>query len=624
MFTTRNAPAPCIDKIKSISKRLSGSALAPAWAGRRPSMKTILVAEDNAICREPIAATLRLNHYQTLEASNGAEALRLVLENQPDLILLDLSMPVMDGLTFLGKLREADVTPKTPVIVLTATTDRDAVLQAAQMGVSSFLLKSNFSNAELIARVHSILGATEPDAIEQASASQVPSKSKAASATKTAQPRADATSAPAAATTRGLTKAQVLARLNQEIDLRSIKPILEYVIALTRSGTSTLDDIAAAIRQDQALSLKVLRVANSSFYQRGKVAKNLVEATQRIGLTAVRNAVIAILSIEHFDQATGAGLIPQRFWEHSLATGMLAEMIGEETSQANADQLFLAGLLHDVGRMVLGTIFQNEYSAVIAKSRDTGMDLEAVEMETFEVSHADATRALLKHWSISPSIIEAASLHGAPIEQHRNSKDDAKGLMAVALANRMAHALIAGGSGNTQLLPYHEFASELGLDHVAIERLAAAALSKLTDIQLFYAAQSSENFGDSLGSELASCAKTAPRVVVLGSDAPGDPYSLFFNQLGWLKPEQPTVAIVLARTQLDLKRYVTALKKLDSTDRGVIPLVVATFGQDLEIPPEISSNRPTETISLPCDYSHLVDTVTRCSAAALEELAAPI
>jgi len=587
-------------------------------------MKTILVVEDNAICREPIAATLRLNHYQTLEASNGVEALQLAVENHPDLILLDLSMPVMDGLTFLGKLRGADETRKTPVIVLTAATDREAVLHAAQMGVSSFLLKSNFSNTELISRVHSILGAPVADATEQASASKAPSKPKAAATSENAAPRAQAKKPSATAATKRLTKSHVLDRLNQEIDLRSIKPILEYVIALTRSGTSTLEDIAAAIRQDQALSLQVLRVANSSFYQRGKVSKNLVEATQRIGLTAVRNAVIAILSIDHFDQVTGAGLIPQRFWEHSLATGVLAEMIGEETSLKNADQLFLAGLLHDVGRMVLGTIFQDEYSAVIARARETGADLEAAELETFEVSHADATRTILKHWNISPSIIEAASLHGAPIEQLRKSKDDAKGHLAVALANRMAHAFIAGDSGNTQLLPYREFASELGFDHVAIERLGTAALSKLADIEIFYAAQSSQTFAGSLASELANSAVTAPRVVVLGSDAPGDPCSLFFNQLGWLKPEQPTVAIVLARTQLDLKRHLPALQKLDSNDRGVVSLVVATFGQDLQIPPEISRDRPTETISLPCDYSHLVDTITRCSTAAPEHLAAPI
>lgn len=586
-------------------------------------MKTILVVDDDAICREPIAATLRLHGFQTCVASNGQEAQQVAISQTPDLILLDQSMPVMDGFTFLGQLRRLEATKKTPVIMLTVSADRSAILQAAQMGVSSFLLKANYSTSELINRVESLIGAAEPGDIERACVPQESCAPKASSA-ENAPPRGKAEGATRVSTVGRLSKSVVLKRLNQEIDLRSIKPILEYVIALTRSGTSTFEEIASAIRQDQALSLQVLRVANSSFYQRGKGAKNLQEAIQRIGLTAVRNAVIAILSIEHFSQATAAGLVPQRFWEHSLAAGVLAEMIGEETSRANADQLFLAGLLHDVGRMVLGTVFQDEYSAVIARARETGLGLEAIEMETFELSHADATRALLKQWNISPAIIEASSLHEAPVGQLTGMKEDSQSLLTVALANRMAHALIAGNSGNAQLLPYHEFASALGLDDHAIERIGTAALAKLTDIQLFYAAQSSQTFCESMGSELTSSVTMPPRVAVPASKSQGDPISVFFNQLGWLKSEEPTVAIIVAATQDDLKRQLPALEKLDSNAGEAIPLVVATYGQDLEISTEILSSRPVETITLPCDYVRLVDTVTRCGAEASEELASSV
>lgn len=587
-------------------------------------MKTVLVVDDDAICREPIAATLRLRGFQTLEASNGKEAQETAIRNHPDLIVLDQIMPVMDGFSCLRELRSLDATRKIPVIMLTAFCDRGTILRAAQMGVCAFLLKANFSTAELINRVQSIIGAPEPGEIDPSSTSEAAPQPKAASVAPGAPPRARAAGATSVKTSNRLTKSIVLNRLSQEIDLRSIKPILEYVIALTRSGTSTLEEIASAIRQDQALSLQVLRVANSSFYQSDKGAKNLQEAIQRIGLTAVRNAVIAILSIEHFGQATAAGLVPQRFWEHSLATGVLAEMIGEETTKTHADQLFLAGLLHDVGRMVLATTFQDEYSAVIAKAQETGLDLESIEMEVFELSHADATRALLKHWNISPSIIKAASLHEASIEQLRGAKDDAQSLISVALANRMAHALIAGNSGNAQLLPYHEFASELGLDPVAIERIGTAALTKLADIQLFYAAQSNQTFCESMASDLASSVAPAPRVAVLGSESPGDPLSLFFRQLGWLKSERPTVAVIPASTEVDLKRHLPALAKLDSEEHGAVPLVVATYGQDLELRPEITNSRLAESITLPCDYSHIVDAVTRCKSGASKELAAHV
>lgn len=578
-------------------------------------MKTILVVDDNAICREPIAATLRLKGYQTLEAANGQEALQIARTQKPDLILLDVTMPVMDGLTCAGELRSCSGTAQIPVIMLTATSEREVVVQAAQKGIAGFLLKTNFSTAELITRVQSLIGGPEAAAIQQPAALETAPEQQTAAASASAEPRAVATKAPTPAPATRLTKSEVLQRLTQEIELRSIKPVLEYVIALTRSSTSTLEDIASAIRQDQALALRVLHVANSGFYHGGRGAKNPMEATQRIGLTGVQNTVIAILAIEHFEEATESGLIPQRFWEHSLATGVLAEMIGEAVSNKKPDQLFLAGLLHDVGRMVLSTICPTEYAAVLAKAAEQDLDLESVEQEAFELSHVDVTRHLLGRWNLPPSIAEAASLHESPIDKLRNVKQDAQSTLAVALANRLAHALVSGNSGNARLLSYHEFASELGLDNAAIDRITTAALHKMTDTEVFYASRSSQHFCNPLAVELAKKATTAPRIAVLGPDSPADPFSLFFKQLGWLEPEQPAAALIFARSQLDFTRYLPALKKLDSAGQGAVAVIAATTSGAISVPAEWSCGRQTETIVLPCDYSRLVDAVIRGSKA---------
>lgn len=579
-------------------------------------MKTILVVDDSAICREPIAATLRLKGYQTLEAANGREALQIARTQKPDLILLDMTMPVMDGLTCLGELRSSPATARMPVIMLTATSERKVIVQAVQKGIAGFLLKTNFSTTELITRVQALIGGPEAAAIKQPAALEMASERQTASASvRSAESLAVAAKAPTPGQADRLTKSEVLQRLTHEIELRSIKPVLEYVIALARSSTSTLDDVASAIRQDQALALQVLRVANSSFYQRGRGAKNLVEATQRIGMTAVRNTVIAILAIEHFEQATGSGLVPQRFWEHSLATGVLAEMVGEAISSKKTDHLFLAGLLHDVGRMVLSTIYPKEYAAVVARAEEQELDLETVEMETFELSHADATRHLLGQWNMPASIVEAASLHESPIGKLRGVTHDMQSILAVALANRLTHALVVGNSGNARLLPYDEFASELGLDNKTIHTIATAALQKTTDTEMFYAAHSSQHFCNPLAVELARKATTGPRIAVLGPDSPADPFSLFFKQLGWLEPERPTTALIFARSQFDFTRYLPSLKKLDSAGQEAVAVIVATSGGAISVPAEWSCSRQTETISLPCGYSRLVDAVIRCTAA---------
>jgi CheY-like chemotaxis protein/HD-like signal output (HDOD) protein len=576
-------------------------------------MKIILVVDDNAICREPIAATLRLKGYQTLEAANGQEALQLAKDHRPDLILLDLTMPVMDGLTCLGELRSGPTTTQIPVIMLTATSDRIVIVQAAQKGVASFLLKSNFSTTDLLARVQSIIGAPEATPAHDSE-----------SDSEGAKPCAISSHTPTPGTVDRLTKSEVLDRLGQEIELRSIKPVLECVITMTHSSTSTFGEISSVVRQDQALALHVLRVANSSFYRRGRDAKNLLEATQRIGMTAIRNSVIAILTIEHFDQATESQLIPQRFWEHSLATGALAELIGEAVSAKQTDQLFLAGLLHDVGRMVLSAIYPKEYAAVLAKASEQDLDLESVEMETFELSHVDVTRHLLGKWNMPQTLIEAASLHDSPIGMLRELKSDTQNIETVALANRLAHALVSGNSGNARLLPYHEFASELGLDHEAIDGITTAALQKTTDAKLFYASQSSQSFRDPLAVELAKQAAVAPRIAVLGPESPTDPFSLFFKQLGWFEPERPTIALIFARSPLDFTRYLPALRKMDSADHGAVAVIAVTAGEIGSVPAEWSHGRQLETVSLPCGYSRLVEVVIRCSEASKPVVAAAI
>lgn len=117
----------------------------------------ILIVDDMPIFRDPIAASLRMGGYQTKSASNGAEALDLVRQETPALILLDMSMPVMDGLSFLRALRAEPAIASVPVILMTALSDRDRMLEAVKLGIEDYLLKSRFSLKELLARVNKCL-----------------------------------------------------------------------------------------------------------------------------------------------------------------------------------------------------------------------------------------------------------------------------------------------------------------------------------------------------------------------------------------------------------------------------------------------------------------------------------
>ena len=131
-------------------------------------MSLILVVDDAAAVREPIAAALRLAGYRTATAVDGKQALVAVLKEKPDLILLDLAMPVMDGMEYLAALRALPWTASTPVIVLSAGADRELVSRAAKFQVKDYLLKSALSLPELLKRVKQhvsdLVAAAAPDA----------------------------------------------------------------------------------------------------------------------------------------------------------------------------------------------------------------------------------------------------------------------------------------------------------------------------------------------------------------------------------------------------------------------------------------------------------------------------
>lgn len=119
----------------------------------------ILVVDDTAIFRDPLAASLRSAGYDTACAANGEEAMVAITARRPDLILLDLAMPVMDGASVLRALRARGDANRIPVIVISATTEQQLAFEAGLLGADDYFVKSRVSLEEVIGRVGRILAA---------------------------------------------------------------------------------------------------------------------------------------------------------------------------------------------------------------------------------------------------------------------------------------------------------------------------------------------------------------------------------------------------------------------------------------------------------------------------------
>ena len=120
-------------------------------------MKKVLIVEDDATMRRMLADEFKLQDIKTIEATNGQEGLDIALKEMPDLILLDITMPVMDGLTMLNKLRAEEAGKKVQVIILTNSGDIARIAEAVEKGICSYLVKSDVTTKDLVARAKKFL-----------------------------------------------------------------------------------------------------------------------------------------------------------------------------------------------------------------------------------------------------------------------------------------------------------------------------------------------------------------------------------------------------------------------------------------------------------------------------------
>jgi len=119
--------------------------------------KKILIVEDDDFLVQMYATKLELENYNVIMATDGAKGLKLALKEQPDLVLLDLNLPIMDGFQVLAELKKNPETTKIPVLVLTNYGQKENVDKCLNLGAEDYLIKAHFVPSEVVARIKKIL-----------------------------------------------------------------------------------------------------------------------------------------------------------------------------------------------------------------------------------------------------------------------------------------------------------------------------------------------------------------------------------------------------------------------------------------------------------------------------------
>lgn len=206
---------------------------------------------------------------------------------------------------------------------------------------------------------------------------------------------------------------EILDNLHQ---LPSIPAVVQELISSFDNPELDSQHLAQKIGQDQALAAKVLRVANSAFYGLPRQVGSIQEAVVVLGFSTVRSLVLSAGIIDTFPDGDAASADRKQHWQHSLATATYARAMARCLHQ-DSEIAFSAGLLHDIGIMVLD-VCDHERFAALRQATDAGEDgLIEAERATLGFDHAELGAEVARRWKFPPAIEEAIRCHYQAVHQ---------------------------------------------------------------------------------------------------------------------------------------------------------------------------------------------------------------
>lgn len=224
-------------------------------------------------------------------------------------------------------------------------------------------------------------------------------------------------------------------------ELPASPAIVSRLMGLTSDLDTKVADISGVLASDQSLTAKVLKLSNSSFYGRPSTVTTLEEAIMMLGYAAVQSLVIATSAHSMYNKDDKDGS-KKKLWCHSLAAAIAVRQIALHVSSSNKEELFIAGLLHDIGKLVLMDKLPDQYGEVIAEVAANEETFFEVESRLLGFTHCDVALLLLESWSFPSSLTTTVVQHHQlpPIDKDEPIPDS----YVVSLGNDMAKTLEVG------------------------------------------------------------------------------------------------------------------------------------------------------------------------------------
>jgi putative nucleotidyltransferase with HDIG domain len=191
-------------------------------------------------------------------------------------------------------------------------------------------------------------------------------------------------------------------------DLPVMPPMAAEIMKKAEDPDCDVKSIADLIARDAALAVRVLKIANSSFYSMPRKIESIQQSVVLLGFTTLRSVVVAASLKDVFARY---GLSERLLWEHAVGAACAASTLAEHVGGFTPDEVFVGGLLHDVGKLVMHAEAERQYQEVLrAVYADESTSIQA-ELDVFGFDHAEVGRLTLEKWSLPERLVHAVAGH---------------------------------------------------------------------------------------------------------------------------------------------------------------------------------------------------------------------
>jgi HD-like signal output (HDOD) protein len=209
----------------------------------------------------------------------------------------------------------------------------------------------------------------------------------------------------------------ILQKLEQIEKLPTLSVVVNQITQLIQSNRSNMAQIAAVIARDQAIASRVIRLVNSAYYGVKTRVTSIQQAITLLGLNTVRNIVTGVAIVKTFEEETGFASIfdRQKFWLSTFFCALLSKNIAQYRGSSDVEDYFLAGLLHDMGILVLDQFFHQEFKDVIYSCLQSGDQYFDVENRVLGTNHCEIGGYLAQRWKLPETLGNCMRAHHQPL-----------------------------------------------------------------------------------------------------------------------------------------------------------------------------------------------------------------